>query len=417
MTRIYTCAAVALLLILALADTGSAGALTSPRSMAMGEAYTGLAQGVNAARFNPANLGLRSYRQSGLELVGAGLNVSNNSFTLDDYNKYTGAFLTDADKQDILSKIPDEGLTVSADAEASALSLAIGSVVLSGGVTAVSDVNMSKDLVDIILNGNTFADTISVDGSYSDAVGYGYVGLSYGVPLMSSGSRQLSVGATFKYIRGLGMERVVELNGIASTEEDGFYGDGKAVVRTSDGGSGYSVDWGAALQLNDNYTVGVTFHNFLSKLNWTSNTEEHGYSFNFDTMTVDNMNDDYVTSEDYSVDIESFSTNLPSTMTIGLAKHTGSLKWAIDWRQGFREQAAGASTKPRFAVGIEWGAIGVLPLRAGFSTGGDGNTGFSFGSGLNAGPFYLDMAVVTGTSMTVYSSKGAHLAVATGFEF
>ncbi len=417
MTRIYTCAAAALLLILALGATSSAGALTSPRSMAMGEAYTGLARGVDAARFNPANLGLRSYRQSGLELIGIGLNVTNNSFTLDDYNTYTGAFLTDSDKEDILNKIPEDGLTVSANAEASALSLGIGSLVLSGGATAVSDVNLSKDLVDIILNGNTFADTIDVSSSYSDAVGYGYLGLSYGMPLMSSGSRQLSVGATFKYVRGLGFERVVELEGLASTEEDGFYGSGKAVVRTATGGSGYAFDWGAALQLNDNYTVGLAFHNFLSSITWSDNTEEHGYEFDFDTMTVDNMDEDYVTSDDYTREIESFSSNLPSTMTLGIAKHTGTLKWAVDWRQGFREQAAGASTKPRLAMGVEWGGLGVLPLRTGFSTGGDGNTGFSFGSGLSAGPFYLDMAVVTGTSMTVYSSKGANLAIATGFEF
>ena len=64
----------------------------------MGGAYIGLAKGVEAGLYNPANLGLAAYRQTGLALVGVGADLSNNSFTLNDYNEYTGAFLTDDDK-------------------------------------------------------------------------------------------------------------------------------------------------------------------------------------------------------------------------------------------------------------------------------------------------------------------------------
>ena len=64
----------------------NAGELTSARSVAMGGALTALADGVDAAKFNPANLGLSGYQITGLELISAGINISNNSFTLSDYN-------------------------------------------------------------------------------------------------------------------------------------------------------------------------------------------------------------------------------------------------------------------------------------------------------------------------------------------
>ena len=94
---------------------------SSARSVAMGGAFTSLATGVEAFRYNPANLGLQEYQKSGMEILGMGANISNNSFSLDDYNKYSGAFITSDDKEYILGRVPDEGLSVSTDIEASAI--------------------------------------------------------------------------------------------------------------------------------------------------------------------------------------------------------------------------------------------------------------------------------------------------------
>jgi hypothetical protein len=133
-------------------------------------------------------------------------------------------------------------------------------------------------------------------------------------------------------------------------------------------------------------------------------------------MTADNMEDDYVVSDDYSVDIESFSTSVPAVLTAGIAKRSGSIHWAIDWEQGFR-RAAGSSTKPRLATGVELAAIGMFPLRLGFATGGSKNTAFSLGSGLHLPLFHIDYALVTGSSLSGYSSKGLNLAVSAGLQF
>jgi len=401
-----------LLLILAVSQTFAAGH-SSARSVAMGKAYTALAKGPDAGKYNPANLGLKDYRQTGLEIIGLGANISNNAFTLSDYNKYSGAFLTNDDKDYILGKIPQEGLKMSVDAEATVLAVSSGAYAFNVTGVGIADVNISRDLFELILNGNTFADTISVNGSYSDLISYASAGLSYGRPIFSSGTRQLSVGATVKYIRGIAIEEVVELEGLAATFATGFEGEGHMIARTATGGTGYAVDLGAAFKINDSYTVGACLKNFVSHISWNKETEEHGYNFSFDTVTVDNMDEDFIVSDDYSVPIDNFSSDLPSTLTVGFAKISGKFQWAVDWEQGFNRNT-GVSSKPLISTGLEYSYISMLPLRAGFSTGGDRNTTFSFGSGFNLSPVYLDYAVVTGSPFSGYSSKGVNFAISLG---
>ncbi|HKK21389.1 MAG TPA: DUF5723 family protein [candidate division Zixibacteria bacterium] len=390
--------------------------MSSARTVALGAAGTALATGIDAYRYNPANLGIASFRQSGIELVGVGANVTNNAFTLSDYNKYSGAFLTSDDKADILNKVPKEGLKFTAEADATAMAIAMGPTVLAVSGVGAANVNLNRDLLELALNGNTFADTINVTGSYSEAIGYGAASLSYGFPIYSAGSRQLAVGATAKYIYGLGIEEVTEMEGLAATYATGFQGEGHMVARTATGGSGYGVDLGATLKLNNDYVVGGRIKNFVSSITWNKQTEEHGYLFSFDTMTVDNMNGDYVVSDDYTKSIPNFTTNLPSTLNLGLANISGRLLWAIDWEQGFRT-APGSSSKPRLSCGVEYGLLGVMPLRAGYSTGGNRNSAFSFGSGFHLPVFFIDYAVVTGSSLSGYSSKGVNFALTTGLHF
>jgi hypothetical protein len=415
LTSVFGIAALSVLAVVTISGTAWAGQ-ASPRSVAMGGAYIGLADGVDALRHNPANLGLIDYRKTGIEIVGAGANINNNSFTLSDYNKFSGALLTSDDKAYILSRIPADGLELRADAELSALAYTTRNIGFAVTGVGAADVNLNKDIFELLLDGNTYADTIDVTGSYSEAVSYVSFDLSYGMPVYNAGTRQLAVGATVKYLKGIAVEEITELEGLAATYATGFAGEGHATLRTATGGSGYGIDIGAALQLNETYSAGLRIKNILSHLSWNNEAEEHRYLFSFDTMTVLNMDDDYVVTEDDTRQLESFSTSLPPVMTIGFAKRSGDFHWAVDWEQGFR-RAAGASTTPRLAAGVESYRIGFLPLRAGVTVGGNKNAGFSIGSGFHFAPFYLDWAYVSGTSIPGYSSKGVNLSIATGLLF
>ena len=319
-------------------------------------------------------------------------------------------------KMDILGKIPDEGLKMNARADATAMSVSNGPFAFTISGVGIAEVNLNKDVVDLMFNGNTMADTIDITGSYSDALSYASAGLSYGFPIYTKGQRQLAVGATAKYIKGIAIEQVVELQGLAATNITGFSGEGRVIAQTAEGGSGYGIDVGATLRLNDSYTVGATITNLLGSITWDNNPKEYGYIFSFDTTNLDNMEEDFVTSDDYDIAIEDFSTTLPQILTIGVAKTKGTVKWAVDWQQGLVNKP-GASTKPRLSMGGEWAPIGLLPVRMGYSAGGDHNAGFSFGTGVHVWPVQFDIAAVSGTSLSGYSAKGANIAVSLGIHF
>ena len=393
----------------------NAGELTSARSVAMGGALTALADGVDAAKFNPANLGLSGYQITSLELISAGINISNNSFTLGDYNNYTGATLSTADKNDIMNKIPKEGLNLRAASEVTAMSLSFGKFVFSTSAVAAADINLNRDILELVFFGNTFSDSISVDGSYADGLVYVQAGLSYGHRIYQAGQREFSIGTTVKYIRGYVVQEMVELSGTAVILVTGLEGQGRMVARTASGGTGYGIDIGAALKLNQHYTIGLRIENALSKISWNKNAEEHIYEFNLDTLTLSNSGD-LIYSTDTTISLASFGTRLPAVMNVGIANTSGKLRWAIDWQQGFHS-SPGSSTNPRLSLGIEWLKLGMMPLRFGMSSGGNKGSSFSFGSGIDLSPVYLDFAAITGTGFSMYSAKGLKLALSTGIRF
>ncbi len=393
--------------------------LSPARAVAMGGAYTGLAKGVYAPLYNPANIGLSGYRQNGIELAGIGAELSNNSFSLDDYNDYTDVILTEEDKSTILGKIPAKGLKVTTDIEVSVMSLSVGPVVLSLNGNAAAELNLGKDALKLFMKGkDDFDDSFSFDGKYNEAIAYASAGLSYGTSIYKSGTRQLAVGATFKYIRGFGYGKLTEFNGRVDTLLIGYEGEGTMIAQTATGGSGYAVDIGAAFKLSDSYTAGVAFRNILSSITWDKDTEEHRNYFQFNTIeTLDDIDDCFDESDEHSIEIPSFKSNLPTVMKVGVANTSGKLLWAVDWEQGFK-QAAGASPKPRLSAGAEYRLIGFLPLRAGYSVGGGKGSVISGGLGFDLSFFYLDLAVSNHGGFNFgEKSKGIHLAVSTGLRF
>ncbi len=403
-------------LLLTFCVSGSQATTSSARSLAMGGAHLSLANGPVAGRFNPANLALQGYRNAGIEFIGVGARLNNNSFNLDDYNKYTGAFLTDQDKAYLLGRVPADGLRFDANVAASAMTIGWGKIAFDFSATATADVNLSKDIVDLILNGNQINDSINLDGTRADGLSIASASLSVGLPLASIGSRQLVAGVTGRYLYGLGYQEVTELNGMAITTSTGFAGAGNLLTRTAMGGRGYAADLGVAMNLSHGMVIGAKVSNVFSSMNWNRDTKEFGYQFSFDTATVENLDEDYILSEEIERDIPSFTTSLPKQLTVGLAQNRGWLRYAVDWTQGF-ENRFSVSKNPEIAAGIELRLIGFLPLRAGVQTGGDDNTRFSGGAGIKLFGLYVDAAVVGGSSFSSKSSTGAHVALSTGFAF
>ena len=101
-----------LILLISISKLWSTANISNARSIGLAGAYIGLARGVDAPLWNPANLGLSNNSRLSINLVNLGIGVYNNSFTKSQYDIYNGAHWTGEDIDDIFQSIPDDGLKI-----------------------------------------------------------------------------------------------------------------------------------------------------------------------------------------------------------------------------------------------------------------------------------------------------------------
>jgi len=367
---------------------------SNPRAMAMGGAYTALGIGLEASATNPANLGLSRNQSFTLDLFSVGLSVKNNSFSLSDYNEYTGQFLTAEDKAEILDRIPSEGLKLNVLTEVSGLNFSVGRLAFNFRGLGASKANFDKDPFELLLFGNAVKSEVNLSDTRGEAYAIGDGALSYGHPLLKWQGGELAVGATFHYLYGIAYEKIIYAEGGVATTDDGFVGDGEMIIRSALGGRGTAFDLGVALVFQDNWVFSASWQNIYSKINWNNETEELHYTFDMQPITFDNLadedSDSLVESSDTTYSIAGFSSTIPTVVKLGLSRSYKKLTWAVDWEQGTSSGASQAIT-PRLSAGLEYRMVNFFPVRVGTSFGGDRGSIYSTGFGLYMGPVHLDL--------------------------
>lgn len=390
--------------------------ISNARSVAMGGAYTAIARAVESPSWNPANLGLSGENTYHFNLFSFGLGLSNNSFNMKHYDLYNGKYLTTQDKQDILGSIPADGLIFDFGTEVQALGMAFGPLAITASGFAVSDFMLSKDVVDLILNGNEFDRVYNIGDTEGEAWGVSSVGLSLAFPLSSGPSHEFAVGATVKYLHGLAYGKVQEATTTLKSDFDGLHTAGRVVIDRAFGGNGFAIDAGAATR-SGNWTLSAGVANLSNYINWKKDTERFTYQFQADSVTVESVADTDIDSvfvdSDETVDIEPFTTKLPTELRIGFARTTRRFTFGVGFTKAFK-QAPGVSSKPKYSFGTELRPIHFLPLRAGVSFG--GNLGFitSAGFAFDFSIFSWDFAIA---SPGGFSSKGLAFAYNWMFRF
>ncbi|MFQ5771862.1 MAG: DUF5723 family protein, partial [bacterium] len=242
--------------------------ISNARSVAMGGAYTALARGIEAPSWNPANLALSSKDKFHLNLISVGLGFHNNSFSKRQYDLYNGNYLTPEDKRDILASVPAEGLRGDFDTEVQAMGINIGSFAFTASGLAASDFVLSKDIVELVLNGNELNRVYSVGATDGEGWGISSFALSKAFPISIPAVQEFTVGASIKYLRGFAYGKVKEATSSMMTDINGIHGTGRVVIDRAFGGKGLAFDFGAAANLNPNWSVSLNFTNLISSINW-----------------------------------------------------------------------------------------------------------------------------------------------------
>ncbi len=383
----------------------------------MAGAHTAASKGTEAVFFNPANLGFSAGSEKTLSLFSVAASVNNNSFRWGDYTKYNGEFLTDQDKEDIINSIPPDGFNMKLDADISVLGFSWGNFALTFSGKGSSDLLLPKDPIELLFFGNELSETLLIEDADGEACASWDVGLSYGRSVWKQNEKELFCGGNIRIIRGIVYQNVERTQGKLVTLETGINGDGDFAVKCAEGGKGYALDLGLAMKYKRAWTFGLSFFNLLHRIRWDKNTEEKGYQFRVDSLLAENFDtDSLITELSYTRKIDPFVTNMPALMRLGVAHQGKKLLWGLDLATGFGH-GMGVSKKVRASWGAEYSVLAWLDILGGVSIGGEEGITFANGLGFNLGKYHLDVGMANHKGLWPTKSKGATLAISSGFSW
>lgn len=381
----------------------------------MGGAYVALARGIEAARWNPANLGLGDPHGFSFNLASIAAGGHNNAFGKADYDLYNGAYLTPRDKATLIQQVPDDGLKANVASEIDLLGFSVYRLALLAGVDVISDVHLSRSFFEIALNGNGLNRRYDFSSTGGAGMAVSTVGLALGVPIRQSRFDDFAVGATVKYVRGLAAAEVIEAVSNLETSFDGFIGEAHATVLTALGGNGYALDVGTAATVNNRLAVGLTLRNVISNVNWNRKVKEYTVGITTDSLTTEVLATTDADSliSDYSEEreAEAFQRRLPTVLHLGATYNWGRLILTGDFIQ-MLSNPLNMSATPELRFGMELRLLRFLPLRAGAGLGGQRGTSSAVGFGFDFGGLDLDFAA--GTWGGFFPKQGRGLGAAFG---
>lgn len=443
MRRIYTTKLIVFCLLVL--QSAYAGDPPNIRGLGMARSISGLARGIGALGINPANLGMPENHLITMNLLPIGIRVSSELISYDTYKEFfTGDpgpngtrvphYLTDADKEQILSIFP-EGVAVS-KAEVDVMPLGVSVYVPSFGGIGLATMEhvgtslvLPKDYLRLFLYGlDSAGSTYTFDETSLSAWWWREYNLSYGmqIPLKLKDDIEMFAGIGLKYVSGFGMMETSHYNAtIANFRENGnqyrvklFFdylirrsgidavGAGRDQSSFSlfpqPAGTGFGVDLGFAARM-----PGVDLHvsiTDIGSVRWKKNIVETGGNYNLEfTDPFFKTNEDSIQNAVRGTNRPggAFTASLPTRVRIGLVIGADSslrpgwfpshLVLALDLSQGFNE-SMGNSGSLRFSLGAEYRIIPVVPLRTGIALGDDSRLRWAVGLGLDFRYFSIDLA-------------------------
>ena len=256
--------------------------------------------------------------------------------------------------------------------------------------------NVQRDPIELALFGNEADRVYQIDNSDAKGQGFASVSLSGALPFEIQAFDAFAVGATVRYLQGLGYLEVQSATGSLVTQQFGMRLDGDGEVRRAEGGSGFSLDFGASVVLNKQWSAGFSLIN-LGKISWNDNARDISGTMGVDSLRASDLSDvqdfdDLFNPEDQEQSLESFSSSIPTLIRAGVARRSDRWLAALDWEQGLNS-SAGSTTRPRISTGGEYLVNSWLPIRGGISIGGREGITYALGFGLGRKLIVFDLAL------------------------
>lgn len=393
---------------------------SNPRALAMAGAYAGIGLGVEAPLANPANLSLPTSTTWSFALFNLAGWAQNNSYNLAHYNRYTGAYLDVAAKQDILNLVPNAGVDLRARLEVQPFAVAYGpfafSVLLQAGARGWVD----KEVVSLLLFGNKVNYRYALQPADLDAMALTSYMLSYAfaLPTPTDAIQHWGAGVNLKYLRGHYSAHMEQSLIHSETLIGSASADGSSRLMTAEGGNGFGLDIGLTATFFKRWRTSLVLENAAAQIVWNKHPQIVDADFvmnstNVDRMLSDDLDiEDVIVSHDTTLSAPAYMTTVPMTVRVGITRGFRKIYLAAEMAHSVRTSAF-TTSKSRFALGAEFQPGNIVRFRTGVRLGGDSAASWSGGIGFLLGLARWDMAVQTIGGVAPKDWKG--LGLATGF--
>ncbi len=388
----------------------------TPRDMALAGSSLATARGIEALGENPAALGIPGTNWWELRLFSISSGIGSNGLGIDDYQTYNGATLSDDDKDDILTAIPDAGWRVDGYADVSAFSCRFGTFGIGFGGFGELRGNLDREILELLLYGNDADRLYESDVNEGEGFAAAELSLAHGLSLGRLGGRPLYAGINLRLLRGLYFARLDKAEGSLIASYDGVTGRGEALATTATGGLGFAADWAVHCALSSRYSLAAVVENIPGAIRWSQEPEERWYAVTFENMTAESYDDSLVIDDNARRKIDPFSSSLPARLRVGFGRQGERLNVSVAASVGFADRLT-VSTTPELAVGVELFPVSFLPLRAGGSVGGLHDFTVALGAGLYLGTIHLELASRTIDGWWPTAGRGASVSLAGSLHF
>ncbi len=391
----------------------------SAASLSLAGSYSLRATGCEANYWNPANLVYPMDYRFEVLIINSHLSLNNNALSIKRYNEINGSYLTDRDKQKILSDL-DKSFSLKSTITHNLVGVSTRNIAFSGRLNFFVESNLSSRYVELILYGNEYDKIYKFTRDNNNLEILSYTDLTIGLSPYSFylGEYEIHTGLAFSLLGGLVIATTDRYQGQLHASDDGVSLKQDITIKMGTNGYGMKGLIGFRSDINENLSLGLSVDNLAGYIYWTQNTEKTHYSALIDSVYVNKLDKDIFEHSEVTEEIDSFTTNLPVYTRMSALYRLSKLNFSLDWKQGFTNSVVTNKT-PDISMGTEYYVIPQIPLRMGYNLGlGTDPYSLSYGFGVVMPAFDIDLGIKSIGSLIPGSySRGIAFAITSKIRF
>ena len=292
-------------------------------------------RGPRTALANPALLAVEGARWS-VEFPGAGMTVSNNSFSVGYWNSRIAhdSYWDRGETRMILKRIPQSGFGLQVDGTAPVLGVQVRNFALNIQALVAARASVPRAVAELALVGSRLNKNYSLTDLVGQSAAITDGALSWGRTVPQPWLPRLDAGLTLHYYQGLVYTNAAQQgSGLFATDEM-IRGSGTFTSDVATRGQGMGADVGFAATVSPRWRVGLAVQQIGATLKWqleerrvsTFNTQMDGV--NLDSLDEDGYADRALVSEDTTLKGGTVTSRLPlrvQAAALFLANHYWSV--------------------------------------------------------------------------------------------